>query len=81
VKPRLKRSALRSHNAVVADVIPDDRVVERPGVEPGLAVLQTAVQTRYTISRDGKLWITNLSHEKDGTRTRNLSLVRGALYH
>jgi hypothetical protein len=28
------------------------RVVERPGVEPGLAVLQTAVQTHYTISRN-----------------------------
>ena len=28
------------------------RVVERLGVEPRLAVLQTAVQTRYTISRE-----------------------------
>ena len=30
-------------------------MVERPGVEPGLAVLQTAVQTHYTISRKNNL--------------------------
>jgi hypothetical protein len=35
VKRRLGGFALRSHNAVV----------ERPGVEPGLLVLQTSVQT------------------------------------
>jgi hypothetical protein len=33
---------------------PLPNVVERPGIEPGLSVLQTDVQTNYTISRGSR---------------------------